>query len=110
MHNSFMEEQPIDWKSVDWVVGGCSRCRGPIHNAPFRSLSEFGDFCSRVCRDVNKPKARQVGGRPRLTKKQARTSAKVRVEYQRDYMRSTRMLAKNPSQDTETKEFTHVKS
>src|SRR5258707_10123050 len=34
-----------------WVVGKCSRCHGAIHNAPFLSASEPGEFCSRDCRD-----------------------------------------------------------
>ena len=34
-----------------WMVGKCSRCQGTIHNAPFLSASEPGEFCSRDCRD-----------------------------------------------------------
>src|SRR5262249_34862572 len=35
-----------------WPVETCSRCSGTIHNAPFLSKSEPGEFCSRRCRDL----------------------------------------------------------
>jgi hypothetical protein len=35
-----------------WPVGTCSRCSGTIHNAPYLSQFEAGEFCSRKCRDL----------------------------------------------------------
>ena len=51
---------PVILKS--WPVGMCSRCSGVIHNAPFLSNTESGEFCSRECRDDGKPTAKR--GRP----------------------------------------------
>jgi len=34
-----------------WVVGRCVRCQENIHNTPFLSASEPGEFCSHDCRD-----------------------------------------------------------
>ena len=39
---------------ISWAVGTCSRCGGVIHNAPFLSATECGEFCSRECRDAGK--------------------------------------------------------
>jgi hypothetical protein len=38
-----------------WHVGFCSRCAAPIRNAAYA-----GGFCSRVCRDSQKPNS-QIG-------------------------------------------------
>lgn len=37
-----------------WIVGECSRCGGPIKDAPFLSATKVGEFCSRECRDAAK--------------------------------------------------------
>jgi len=43
-----------------WPVGTCSRCSGTIHNAPYLSQFEAGEFCSRKCRDLrNETETRQ---------------------------------------------------
>lgn len=98
----------VDWKAERWPVGCCSRCHGVIYNAPFRSLTEFGDFCSRECRDAHKTK--RAGGRPKLNKREQLKSKTSRKEYQRYLMRKRRstVLAKNPSQLIETKEVKNV--
>lgn len=49
-----------------WVVGTCARCGHDVLNAPFRSRTEPGDFCSAVCRDGVK-RARRKAGRPKGT-------------------------------------------
>jgi hypothetical protein len=46
-----------------WPVGTCFRCSSTIHNAPFLSKSEPGEFCSRTCRDLQnetETKARRI--------------------------------------------------
>lgn len=93
----------LDWKVERWPVGCCSRCRGVIYDAPSRSLSEFGDFCSRECRDANK--ATRAGGRPKLNKREKLAARAARKGYQRDLMRERRAtaLAKNPLQLVESK-------
>src|SRR5258708_40068941 len=57
---------PVILKS--WPVGTCNRCQGVIHNAPFLSNAEPGEFCSRECSDEGRSRARM--GRPKLTPKQ----------------------------------------
>src|SRR6476661_920623 len=51
---SYMAERGIRLNETltRWRVGTRSRCFGTIHNAPFLSKSEPGQFCSRTCRDV----------------------------------------------------------
>jgi hypothetical protein len=55
---------PITLKS--WPVGTCARCSGAIHNAPFLSNTEPGEFCSSNCRDSSKHTAKR--GRPKGAK------------------------------------------
>ena len=89
---------PIVLKS--WPVGTCTRCQGVIHNTPFLSKTEPGEFCSRECRDAGRIVRR---GRPRLTRKQRAESKAKRLEYQRNLMRERRdnVLAKNCPQPIE---------
>lgn len=93
----------LDWKVERWPVGCCSRCRGVIYDAPFRSLSEFGDFCSRECRDANK--ATRAGGRPKLNKRDKLAAKAARKVYERDYKRASRasVSTNNPLQLVESK-------
>jgi hypothetical protein len=55
-NEAYMAEKGIRLKEAltGWPVGTCSRCSDVIHNAPFLSKSEPGEFCSRKCRDLQK--------------------------------------------------------
>jgi hypothetical protein len=88
-----------------WMVGTCARCRGHIHNAPFLSASEPGEFCSRDCRTGNRKTRR---GRPRLSPKQRAESRANRLAYQKKLMRDRRdsALAKNCPQPIENTNVT----
>ena len=48
---SYLAEKKIRLveKMKGWPVGTCSRCSGVIHNAPYLSRTEAGEFCSRRC-------------------------------------------------------------
>jgi len=87
---------PVILKS--WPIGICSRCHGVIHNAPFLSNLEPGEFCSRECRDAGKTDVRR--GRPRLTPKQRKESKVKRLAYQKNLMQKRRdsALAKKSPQ------------
>jgi hypothetical protein len=73
-----------------WIVGRCTRCEKVIHNAPFLSRIEAGEFCSRSCRDGIAPLTgiaiERKGGRPRKYRnereatviRRAQTRARVR--------------------------------
>lgn len=91
---------PVILKS--WPIGSCSRCHGVIHNAPFLSNEEPGEYCSHACRDAGKAVGRR--GRPRLTPKQRKESKAKRLEYQRNLMRDRRdpALAKKSPQPVES--------
>jgi hypothetical protein len=105
-----LQQGPVILKS--WPVGACSRCQGPVHDAPFTSSSESGQFCSRECRDEGRLIERRTMklGRPRLTPKQRRESESNRREYQRDLMRARRdaALAKNCPQPIENTNVTEA--
>ena len=90
---------PVILKS--WPVGICSRCHGVIHDAPFLSNEEPGEFCSRNCRDAGKVAAKR--GRPRLTPKQRKESKAKRLAYQKNLMQKRRVsaLANNCPQPVE---------
>ena len=51
---AYMAEKEIRLSETfkGWLVGTCSRCSGTIHNGPFLSKAEPGQFCSRKCRDL----------------------------------------------------------
>jgi hypothetical protein len=66
-----------------WRVGTCSRCSGTIHNAPYLSEHEDGQFCSKECRTEEQPVTR--GGRPRKFKSNA--------DRQRNYRGQARLTA-----------------
>ncbi len=95
---------PVILKS--WPVGTCNRCQGVIHNAPFLSNAEPGEFCSRECRDEGRSRTRM--GRPKLTPKQRSASASKRLDYQRTLMRERRdpVLAEKSLQPTENANVT----
>ncbi|SRR5712692_5184666 len=95
---------PVILKS--WPIGSCSRCHGIIHDAPFLSTGEPGEFCSRDCRDAGKAVAKR--GRPRLTPKQRKKSEAKRLAYQKNLMRDCRdsALAKNSPQPVENTSVT----
>jgi len=97
---------PVILKS--WPVGACSRCNGVIHNAPFLSNTEPGEFCARECRDHGKQSRTARMGRPRLTPKQRAASASKRLEYQRTLMRERRdpTLAEKSPQPVENTNVT----
>lgn len=61
---------PVILKS--WPIGNCSGCHGAIHDAPFLSDVEPGEFCSHACRDAGKTAAKR--DRPRLTPKRRKES------------------------------------
>lgn len=90
--------------SEQWPIGTCSRCEGTIFNAPFLSSTEVGEFCSRVCHNVNKQV--RAGGRPKLNKREQLKSKEARKVYARNHKRASRagVSTKNPSQLIETKE------
>ncbi len=90
---------PVILKS--WPVGNCSRCHGVIHDAPFLSNEEPGEFCSHACRDAGKVVAKR--GRPRLTRKQRKASKAKRLAYQKNLMQKRRdsALANNCPQPVE---------
>ncbi len=90
-----------------WIVGTCARCQGHIHNAPFLTAREPGEFCSRDCRDAGKD-AGKTAGRPRLTAKQRAESHVNRLAYQKNLMRDRRhsALAKKSPQPIESTSVT----
>ena len=91
---------PVLLKS--WPIGNCSRCHGVIHDAPFLSNEEPGEFCSHDCRDAGKTDVRR--GRPRLTAKQQKESKVNRRRYQKNLMQNRReaALANNSPQLVES--------
>ncbi len=90
---------PVVLKS--WPIGICNRCHGVVHDAPFLSNEEPGEFCSRACRDAGKAVAKR--GRPRLTQKQRKKSEAKRLAYQKNLMQTRRdsALANNCPQPVE---------
>jgi len=91
---------PVVLKS--WPIGNCSRCHGVIHDAPFLSNTEPGEFCSKECRDAGKTDVRR--GRPPLTPKQQKESKVNRRRYQKNLMQNRReaALANNSPQPVES--------
>ena len=95
---------PVVLKS--WPIGICSRCHGVVHDAPFLSNEEPGEFCSDACRDAGKAALKR--GRPRLTPKQRKKSEAKRLAYQKNLMQKRRdsVLAENGPQPIESTNLT----
>ena len=95
---------PVVLKS--WPIGNCSRCHGVIHDAPFLSNMEPGEFCSKECRDAGRV---VKVGRPRLTPKQRVQSEARRLAYQKSLMQKRRVsaLANNCPQPVESTNVTN---
>ena len=95
-----LKVEPVALES--WPVGTCTRCGGVIHNAPFLSSTESGEFCSRRCRDAGKTVVQR--GRPRLTPRQRAKSKAKRLAYQKNLMQKHRVavLANNSRQPIES--------